>query len=422
MHSENLLLAQHWLLAFLILFVAGTVMSKAAEWLRLPDVALYLLAGIALGPQVLGLLDLPADSTANQLILVFGACFILFHGGTITSFGILKHVWLTITLLSTLGVAVTAFVTAGAVAALFGVPLLTALLLGAILASTDPAALVPIFQKFPVRPKVAQTVITESAFTDATGAIMTTVIFGIVASSGGTAVTCWSIASQFALLAFGGIAVGAAIGYAAAFLISENDRGLLKEYTPMVTVLTVLGAYSLAEVVHASGFMAVFAAGLVVGNAGKLGLTVLPRQEHAAHDFLETVSLKLRMIIFIALGSQVDFAVLREYGLLSVAAVAVFIIVARPLTVLVSLLPDRKAAWKRNEVMFFFWTRETGVIAAALVGIVSAAKVPGSDLMQAVTFVAILATLLLQAGTTPWVAKALGLLVNPMRQREPEDA
>nr|WP_052488011.1 cation:proton antiporter [Paenibacillus sp. VKM B-2647] len=177
----------------------------------------------------------------------------------------------------------------------------------------------------------------------------------------------------------------------------------------MVTVLTVLAAYLLAEKVHASGFMAVFAAGLVVGNASRIGLTVLPEQAHAAHDFLETISLKLRMLIFIALGSQVDFAVLREYGLLSIAAVAVFMLAARPITVLASLLPDRKAAWKAREVLFFFWTRETGVIAAALVGIVSAAKLPGSDLMAAVTFVAILATLLLQAGTTPAVAKALGL-------------
>jgi cell volume regulation protein A len=62
--------------------------------------------------------------------------------------------------------------------------------------------------------------------------------------------------------------------------------------------------------------------------------------------------------------------------------------------------------------LFFFWTQETGVIAAALVGIVSAAKLPGSDLMSAVTFVTIITTLLLQAGTTPMVTKALGLLTG----------
>lgn len=420
MHSYTLEIAQAWLFSLFILFIAGTCMSKVAEWLRLPDVALFLLAGIALGPQVLYIVDMPADSVANQLVLVFGACLILFHGGTITSLGVLRQVWVSITLLSTVGVAVTAVVMAGTVALLFGIPFLTALLLGAILASTDPAALVPIFQKFPVRPKVAQTVITESAFTDATGAIMTTIVFGMIAS--GASAGGWSIGLQFVQLAIGGIAVGGIAGFAAAFLISENDRGLLKEYTPMVTVLTVLAGYLLAEKLHASGFMAVFAAGLVVGNASRLGLTVLPKQEHAAHDFLETISLKLRMLIFISLGSQVDFAVLREYGLLSIAAVAIFMVAARPLTVLVSLLPDRKAAWTGRELLFFFWTRETGVIAAALVGMVSAAKLPGSDLMQAVTFVAILATLLMQAGTTPAVAEALGLREDTASQKSDSPA
>ncbi|WP_052488012.1 cation:proton antiporter domain-containing protein [Gordoniibacillus kamchatkensis] len=209
MHSHTLEIAQYWLFTAFILLITGTLMSKAAEWLRLPDVALFLLAGIALGPQMLGVVNLPADSVANQLVLVFGACLILFHGGTITSLGVLRQVWVTITLLSTVGVAITAFVMAGAVTWLFGIPLLSALLLGAILASTDPAALVPIFQKFPIRPKVAQTVITESAFTDATGAIMTTIVFGMIAS--GTSTGVWSIGWQFVQLAFGGILIGAVV-------------------------------------------------------------------------------------------------------------------------------------------------------------------------------------------------------------------
>jgi cell volume regulation protein A len=78
----------------------------------------------------------------------------------------------TITLLVTLGDVLTAFIVAFAATWIFHIPFFAALLLGSILASTDPAALVPIFQKFPIRRKVAQTVMTESAFTDATRAIM----------------------------------------------------------------------------------------------------------------------------------------------------------------------------------------------------------------------------------------------------------
>jgi cell volume regulation protein A len=326
MHSASLLLAQHYLLALFIIFFIGTLGGKLADKLGLPDVALFILLGIVLGPSVLSLINIHAESTMNQMILLFGACFIIFHGGVITSFEILQKVWRTITLLSTLGVVLTAFIVAFAATWILHIPFLVALLLGSILASTDPGALVPIFQKFPIRRKVAQTVITESAFTDATGAIMTTVVFGLLFTSEKTGM--FSIGLQFIQLALGGIVVGVFVGFLATFLISENDRGLLREFTPMVIILGVLGAYILAEQIHASGFMSVFVAGLMLGNAKSLRLTVLPKEEHAAHQFMNAVSLKLRTLVFILLGSQVDFSTLKQYGLSGLVVIAIFIFVA----------------------------------------------------------------------------------------------
>ncbi|MGZ4032584.1 MAG: cation:proton antiporter domain-containing protein, partial [Tumebacillaceae bacterium] len=90
--------------------------------------------------------------------------------------------------------------------------------------------------------------------------------------------------------------------------------------------------------------------------------------------------------------------------------ILIFMLIARPITVLACLLPDRKAKWKRNEVLFFFWTRETGVIAAALAGIVSSSSVTEGELISAIVFVAILMTLVVQASATPAVAKRLKLL------------
>ncbi|GIM46168.1 sodium:proton antiporter [Collibacillus ludicampi] len=409
MHSHSVDIAVNFLRSMLIFLLTGTVGGKVAEKIRIPDVVLYILIGILLSPSCLGIIEMKADSPSYQVILLFGASFILFHGGMITHLDILKQVWRTIILLSTVGMIVTALVVSIAAVWVFHIPFLPALLLGAILASTDPAALVPIFNKFPVRHKVSQTVITESAFTDATGAIMTTVVFSLLMIGGGS-IEWGSIGLQFVRLAIGGILVGSVIGWIAAFLISENDRGLLREFTPMVIVITVLAAYLVAERIHASGFMSVFVAGIMIGNAAWFKLTILPKQEHAAHDFIEALALKLRMLIFILLGSQVDFKVLQEYGLQSLLIVLIFMFVARPLTVLLCLLPDRKAKWQKNEVLFMFWTRETGVIAAALVGIVASSGLSEGKLMSAIVFVAILSTLLLQASTTPAVAKNLRLL------------
>lgn len=408
MHSDTVILAQHYLTSLFVMLLIGTLGGKIAGKLRLPDVALYMVIGIILGPSILSVVHIPAESTVNQIIVLFGASFIIFHGGVITSLSVLKQVWRTITLLSTVGVILTALVVAGVVAPIFHVPFFVALLLGSILASTDPAALVPLFQKFPIRKKVAQTVISESAFTDATGAIMTTVVYGLLVSS--SQLNWSSIVWQFLQLSLGGMFIGLVTGLFAAFLISENDRGLLREFTPMVVVLTVLAAYLLSEWIHASGFMGVFVAGLVIGNAKSFKLTILEREEHAAHQFIDAVGLKLRMLIFILLGSQVDFAVLKQYGLLGLLVVIIFMGIARPITVLCSLLPDKKANWTRSEVMFFFWTRETGVIAAALAGIISGSGLAYGKLLSAIVFEAILITLLLQAATTPFLAKKLNLL------------
>ena len=84
-------------------------------------------------------------------------------------------------------------------------------------------------------------------------------------------------------------------------------------------------------------------------------------------------------------------------------------LVARPIAVLACTLPDRRARWEKNEILFMFWTRETGVIPAALSGMLIGMNVPYANVIAAVTFMAILATLVIQASTTKWLAAKLGL-------------
>jgi len=139
---------------------------------------LFLLAGILLGPEVAGVLDVRAASTLNQVILIFGSCYILFDGGASLKLSVLKEVWITILAISTVGVLITATITGFAAVQLLGVPLLTALLLGASLSSTDPATLVPIFKEVRIRERVAQTVVSESAFNDSMSAIVTFALLG----------------------------------------------------------------------------------------------------------------------------------------------------------------------------------------------------------------------------------------------------
>jgi cell volume regulation protein A len=289
--------------------------------------------------------------------------------------------------------------------------LLTALLFGAVVASTDPATLVPVFKQVRIKDRVAQTVMSESAFNDAMGAIVTFSLIGIILGTGGE----FSIGkASFDLVsnALIGVVVGGVLGYASAFLIAHEKFSFLLEYAPLVTLMSVAGAYMSAENFRASGFMAVFVFGIVLGNKDAFGFEMEHQEAEKLEDFILTTSLIMRMFIFILLGSQVNFALMGKYLWSGIALVAVLMLVARPVTVFCCALPDRKAKWSLNEMLFMCWTRETGVIPAALAGILVGMKVPGAEIIASITFITILMTIIIQATTTRWLAGKLGLLLE----------
>src|SRR5215831_19786442 len=162
-------LAKHTLLSCGLMLAIGTIAGLLAQKIKIPDIPVFLIVGMVIGPQVLGLIDIKAGSALNQIILLFGASYILFDGGASLRFDVLKKVWITIVALATVGVVITAAVTASVAHAVLDIPWIIALLLGAVIASTDPATLVPIFRQVRIRDRVAQTVMSESAFNDATG-------------------------------------------------------------------------------------------------------------------------------------------------------------------------------------------------------------------------------------------------------------
>jgi potassium/hydrogen antiporter len=403
-------LAKHVLLAFGVILLAGTLSGLLAQKLGIPDVVVFLLAGTALGPAAAGLVQIRTESALNQLILIFGSCYILFDGGASLRLKVLKEVWITIVLLATAGVLVTAAVTAAAALHFLAVPGIVALLLGMAIASTDPATLVPIFRQIHIKDRVAQTVMSESAFNDATGAIGT---FAVLAVATGTGTFSAGQALVDLLQQSGiGIVAGALLGWAAALLIAHEKYDFLAEYAPVVTLMAVIAAYLGADGLHASGFMAVFVFGIVLGNKESFGFRMEEDEGRRLDEYVATTAFLMRMFIFILLGSQVDFGLMNRYLAGGVAVVAVFMLVARPAAVFLCALPDRRSRWTLKELLFMCWTRETGVIPAALAGLLVGMKAPGAEIIASITFLAIMITILVQATTTRWLAGRLGLLVG----------
>ena len=399
---------QHLLIVVVVIFVAGMVSGKIASWLKLPDVVVFILIGMVLG-QGLHWIHETSSSVLNQTILTAGSTLILFDGGRNIGLHGLRKVWITITLLSVPGVLITVGVVGIAVHYLFGLGWMLSLLVGAVIASTDPASIIPVFRQVKIRDKVRETVESESAFNDATGSIITFTLLAVVLGQG--SLEAGPMIYDFVKTAIGGILVGVLVALPFTYLTGHHRFAILREYTTIAMIVVALASYLVGDLLHVSGFMATFVAGLIWGNEKTFGLSMHEKRQEMDH-FADNITVLMRMLIFILLGSQVNFHVLIEYFWPSLVVVLVLMFIARPLTVVACALPDRKAKWTWREMAFMVWVRETGVIPAALSGMIVASGVEHADIIASVTFMAIMLTILVQASTTAWVARKLGLEVK----------
>lgn len=395
------------LILFATIAITGIICSKGSELINIPDVVLFLIVGIFLGPSVLKVIDITEFQVENQLILTFGSAFLLYLGGKEVSLKVLKNVKVSVFLLSTLGVIITTFLMAKIIGMNFEISFMTCLLTGAIIASTDPATIVPIFNQVKIDEKVKQTVISESALNDATGAILTVAILSII--MGGHFSIQENIYNLVVMILVG-VIVGLITGVALLFLVNDSPKGIFKEYTPIISVLSVIIAYELSTYLGGSGYMSCFIVGLVTGNKRNFKIWLSQKHYDADCNVAETLGTICRMCIFIILGSQVQLDVLFRYFVPALISVLGFIFIVRPVCVLACTLVDRKAKWNKNQLIFMMWVRETGVIPAALCGIITAMKIPGYEIISSIVFMTVLITLIVQGSTTKLVARKLNLL------------
>jgi cell volume regulation protein A len=389
-----------------ILLAAGLVSELVAGLLRVPRMVVLVGAGALLGPDVTGLVELPLDSTAIQLLLTLGVSIILFYGGLGLSFRVLRPVAVGLGLLAVPGVVLTAVVT-GAVAALaFDVPIEVGLLLGAVLAPTDPAILIPLFERLRIRAKVRQTIVAESALNDVTGAVLALALAAFVIEGGGSLA---SPLGEFLLDLLLSTVLGAVFGVALAIAISTRRAGIWRESPAIAVLLVVVAGYFTIDYAGGSGYLGAFLAGLIVSNMDELGLGMHSQREVEMRVFTEATADIVVIFVFLTLGANLPFDTMADEAVPALITLAALIFVARPLTVLACLLPDRRGRWGREELVFLSWTRETGVVPAALVGVLVAEGVAQEAELATVVAFAIVVTLLLQSTTKAWLARRLDL-------------
>ena len=395
-----------------IVLAVGLIAIPIAALLRLPSMVVLVVAGIIAGPTLLNLVDVPIDGVGPSLLFTMGVALILFHGGLGVSLRVISRTAVGLLLLAIPGVMITAGIVALAVMPLFGVSWEIALLVGAVLGATDPAILVPLFDRLGLRPRVAQTVIAESAINDPMGAILALTMAGIITAGG---LTGSLIAGDSPLVEFLrniglGLVIGIVGGVLIAVLLSSRRFGVLRESVGATLLAIVALAYVSSEVAGGSPYLAAFVAGLIVGNKDLIRIDHDHEQERMLEQYTtQTVDIVV-LAIFVVLGLNLDVQLLLDNLWAGLAVTAVFIFIARPATVAICLGLDRRAGWTRQEAVFIGWCRETGVVPVAIASMLVAEKVPGAELVATLVTFAVIATLLLQATTAGWLANRLGLL------------
>ncbi|MGH2712978.1 MAG: cation:proton antiporter [Thermoleophilaceae bacterium] len=395
------------LLTLSLLLVAALTARLLAGVMRIPEILVLVAMGALFGPQALDVIDVPIDSLGAQLIFTLGVSLILFYGGLNLSLPVLQRVWFGLGLLVVPGVVVTAVVTGLVAHLVFDLSFTGAVLLGAVLAPTDPAILIPLFIRSRVRPKLAQTIVAESAFNDPTGAALALALAGVVIS-GDSSVA--EPVAEFAVDLGVSTVIGVIAGLGLAAVISSRRAGIWRESSPLAVLTVVTIGYFSLDSAGGSGYLGAFLAGLIVGNMEHLGLAMHTVHEQEMRVFSAGAADLVTLFVFVVLGANIPFDDLGEHLLPALAVLAALLLVARPLVVLACTLPDRRARWTPQEILFLCWTRETGVVPAALVGVLAGLGVPNIEIYASVVALAVVLTLLLQALPARRLAARLGLL------------
>jgi len=375
------------------LLAAAVLVAGLSDRLRVPGALVSLGLGMVLGSDVLGWVDFDDVDMARNLGVV-ALVVILFEGGLTTKPDALRRGGPAGFILSNLGVLLTAAVTASALVVLLDVGWRTGLLLGAIVGSTDAAAVFDLLRRTPLPRRIAAVLEVESGANDPFAVVLTVAI--LATTEGGRSVGEWLTLGAVQLV--GGILFGVAVGGVAVLLL-RRWRLRSQALYPLLSLAMAAVAYGSAAVVGASGFLAVYICGVAVG-AG------VPRQRRIIRNFVATLANSADLGLFLLLGLLVYPSDLGAVAVPAIAATAVLLLVARPVATAVCLTPFR-FGWR--DQMVVSWAGLRGAVPIVLATFPLTAGYPQGATIFNVVFFVVLVSVTLQGVTVGPLVRRLGL-------------
>ncbi|WP_369687699.1 potassium/proton antiporter [Streptomyces somaliensis] len=375
-------------LVLLVAVVAVRLSSRSG----LPSLLLYLGIGVAMGQDGIG--NVAFDNAELTQVIGYGALVvILAEGGLGTKWKEVRPALPAASALATVGVAVSVGVTAAAAHHLVGLEWRQALLIGAVVSSTDAAAVFSVLRRVPLPSRVTGTLEAESGFNDAP-----VVILVVAFSTTGPVDSWYVLVGTIALELAVGAAVGLAIGLLGAYGLRRVALPASGLY-PIAVMAIAVAAYAAGALAHGSGFLAVYLASMVLGNAR------LPHQP-ANRGFAEGLGWIAQIGMFVLLGLLVTPHELLGDFWPAVVIGLVLTAVARPVSVLLSLTPFR-VPWREQALMS--WAGLRGAVPIILATIPMVSGIEGSRKVFNIVFVLVVVYTLVQGPTLPWLARTLRL-------------
>jgi potassium/hydrogen antiporter len=390
-----------------LVLAASLVVALGAARTGLPVLVAFLALGMLLGSEGPGGIEFDDSELARRVGMV-GLALILYEGGLQTSWRRLRQVAVPAALLSTVGVVVSALLTGVAAYWLFDLSWLESVLLGAVVAATDAAAVFATLRFTHIRRTLARTLEAESGGNDPMGIALTLGLIAWIERPGSYGIDdlLLLVVQQIGL----GLLVGVALGAVAIWVFGRLPHSI-GAFAPVASVAAGALSFGAADVIGGSGFLAVYLVGLAVGSTPS-------RYRRQLVAFHEGLAFLAQVAIFVVFGLLVFPSELRDVALPGLALALILMLVIRPAAVWAStILTDDFTSRDRA---LLGWAGLRGAVPIVLATFVlSAEDVPHADtIFNAVFFVVVVSTVV-QGTTLEWVAGRLGLLAPAPPVHEP---
>ncbi|RLD08106.1 MAG: Na+/H+ antiporter [Chloroflexota bacterium] len=389
-----------------LLVVVATLVAIIGRRIRLPYTVSLVLVGLLIS------IKRPLDvEITPELIMSIFVPLLLFEAAFHVDFRMLRENLTSIIVLAVPGVILVTMLVGGIVYLGTGLALGVTFVFGALIAATDPVAVVALFRTLGVPHRLAVAVEGESLFNDGTAIVVFQI--ALVAALSGVFNPLTGI-FDFFRIAVGGMVIGLALGWLVAQLISRVDDSLI---VTTLTTLLAYGAYLSAEQFHVSGVLAVVVAGLVSGNVGLAGAS--PTTKIMLFNLWEYLAFLANSLVFLLIGLSVDLPQLWE-NRLAIGVAVLAVLASRAVVVYgISWFGKRRFQMPVEWQHVLFWGGLRGAISLAMALSLPLA-LPHREMLQSMTFGVVLFTLLIQGTTIKALLQRLGLTERPQHQIERE--